>query len=100
MISVTEVHTLHNRVLGKILTYKKSGGPAQLLALRQAREAKYNYRPYNAEAYKAACDYFGLRAADRTALDNSEWYQYVLEAVNEKNWSLARRFLIRAGIKE
>lgn len=97
MIDVVEVNALHNAMVNAQRAYRDDDD-SSYFALQDARRAKFNYRPHNSSSYSKVRDYFDLRAAERTRLDNFKWYQYVLEAAHKSDWVLAYNFLKLAGI--
>jgi len=95
MLDINEVQQLHDAVVYADSLYKDFSDTSTLfaIAVNEARYNKWNYRPYNADAYAAVKGYFGLTATHRNKLDASEWYQYVMDAAHAENWALAAKFL-------
>lgn len=56
------------------------------------------YGNWNMKAYRTVSDLFELRAAQRTKLDTSPFYQAILTATGEEDWITVKALLEDAGI--
>lgn len=50
--------------------------------------------------YREVAQTFDLRAAQRTKLDNSKYYEPIMNAALLRNWDQVRKLLTEAGIVE